>query len=420
LETLGEIRGFSFCINTKKGNYMDPITKALHETWKNIVTGKTNKLNENVHFANVKQDIDAGNSELADWHEDKYSGMWTKDNGIDRDANKAYDDLDQFNKEMETKYGKTEQGGYKTSLNDADFKRKQELEAANEAAYRRQGEREADEQERYTASVRKQEQEKRQNTARQELMKERGEKIRKGEDPAQLSPGDVTARERQLERQEREKRFDFITKPKSIMSTPTPGKTPYDDRAGDAPQPAKTPYDARGGSEDNVPTPTPKPTPGYDLSPSIKREPRPYPNYGDGDGAILKRAEERKRRANSTGAGPDRPALIIPIRTPAPQLAIPATTGSGLLNSVLNTNKKMYNSVISSLPSMPKIYEERDTEGQMAIGELKVLAQKAQELASMMKDDTQLEGWVQSKITKAKDYISSVHDYMNGNPDKID
>ena len=66
------------------------------------------------------------------------------------------------------------------------------------------------------------------------------------------------------------------------------------------------------------------------------------------------------------------------------------------------------------------ITEERDAEGQMAKGELEVLAKKAQELAAMMQDDTQLEAWVQSKITKAKDYISSVHDYMNGNPDKID
>ena len=80
--------------------------------------------------------------------------------------------------------------------------------------------------------------------------------------------------------------------------------------------------------------------------------------------------------------------------------------------------KPMY--VTGSLPSMPKIYEERDAEGQMAKGELMNLASKAQELANMIKDDTQLEAWVQSKITKAKDYISSVHDYMNGNPDKID
>ena len=82
--------------------------------------------------------------------------------------------------------------------------------------------------------------------------------------------------------------------------------------------------------------------------------------------------------------------------------------------------KPMYNSVTGSLPTIRKVYEERDAEGQMAKGELMVLASKAQELANMMKDDTQLEGWVQSKITKAKDYISSVHDYMNGNPDKID
>jgi hypothetical protein len=81
--------------------------------------------------------------------------------------------------------------------------------------------------------------------------------------------------------------------------------------------------------------------------------------------------------------------------------------------------KSLYDT-FAQITSGKVIREEKDTEGQMAIGELKVLAQKAQELTGMMKDDTQLEGWVQSKITKAKDYISSVHDYMNGNPDKID
>ena len=71
--------------------------------------------------------------------------------------------------------------------------------------------------------------------------------------------------------------------------------------------------------------------------------------------------------------------------------------------------------------TQPKIIKEMsDAEGQMAKGELQVMAKKAQELAAMMQDDTQLEAWVQSKITKAKDYISSVHDYMNGNPDKVD
>ena len=198
----------------------------------------------------------------------------------------------------------------------------------------------------------------------------------------------------------------WFPKPKP---TPTPGdgswggsKPKPGTGAWGGAQPGKPIYGPDGnliGVEDNT-TPTPKPTSGYDRILPDKENPNDnirgkYPVYQD-------------------------KIPSIPIRTPAPQSTVPATTGSGLLNSVLNANKKMYNSVTGSLPSMPKIYEERDTEGQMAIGELKVLAQKAQELASMMKDDTQLEAWVQSKITKAKDYISSVHDYMNGNPDKID
>ena len=167
-------------------------------------------------------------------------------------------------------------------------------------------------------------------------------------------------------------------------------------------QPGKPIYGPDGnliGVEDNT-TPTPKPTPKKDeFIPYINPNPSPFPRP---------RYIERE------------PKPIIPTRTPAPQPTAPATTGSGLLNNIMNFNKKAYKSVTGSLPTMPKIYEERDAEGQMAKGELMVVASKAQELANMMKDDTQLEAWVQSKITKAKDYISSVHDYMNGNPDKID
>lgn len=56
--------------------------------------------------------------------------------------------------------------------------------------------------------------------------------------------------------------------------------------------------------------------------------------------------------------------------------------------------------------------EEKDYEGEMARSELKTLADRANELASMIKDDDQLEAWVQSKITKAEDYINSVYDYL--------
>jgi hypothetical protein len=61
-----------------------------------------------------------------------------------------------------------------------------------------------------------------------------------------------------------------------------------------------------------------------------------------------------------------------------------------------------------------KEQNEIDDEGNMAKGELRMIASRAQELISMLDDNTQLEGWVQSKITKAEDYINSVYDYMKG------
>ena len=63
--------------------------------------------------------------------------------------------------------------------------------------------------------------------------------------------------------------------------------------------------------------------------------------------------------------------------------------------------------------------EEVDNEGAMAKGELKMIASRAQEILGMLGDNSQLEGWVQSKITKAEDYINSVYDYLKTNPDAI-
>jgi len=53
-----------------------------------------------------------------------------------------------------------------------------------------------------------------------------------------------------------------------------------------------------------------------------------------------------------------------------------------------------------------------DDEGNMAKRQLEHLAEYASELASMLDDNTQLEGWVQAKITLAQDYISKVKHYL--------
>ena len=75
----------------------------------------------------------------------------------------------------------------------------------------------------------------------------------------------------------------------------------------------------------------------------------------------------------------------------------------------------------ANIPHISKLVEEDDHEISMARGELEAVADKALKLSSMLQgksDETDgLEAWVQSKITKAKDYINSVVDYMTYNPD---
>lgn len=55
---------------------------------------------------------------------------------------------------------------------------------------------------------------------------------------------------------------------------------------------------------------------------------------------------------------------------------------------------------------------EIDHEGRMAKRQLQDIAEYAAELSEMLQDDTQLESWVQAKITKAADYISKVKHYL--------
>lgn len=55
---------------------------------------------------------------------------------------------------------------------------------------------------------------------------------------------------------------------------------------------------------------------------------------------------------------------------------------------------------------------EYDYEGEMAKNQLTTMIDAATELKGMLGDDDNLPEWVQSKITKATDYIDSVRDYL--------
>ncbi len=56
--------------------------------------------------------------------------------------------------------------------------------------------------------------------------------------------------------------------------------------------------------------------------------------------------------------------------------------------------------------------KEEDHEASMAKGQLYNAAKNAVALMKMIEDGDNLEGWVASKISRAADYLNSVHDYM--------
>lgn len=55
---------------------------------------------------------------------------------------------------------------------------------------------------------------------------------------------------------------------------------------------------------------------------------------------------------------------------------------------------------------------EIDREGRMAKRQLADISEYAQDLSQMLQDETQLEAWVQAKLTKAADYIKTVKHYV--------
>lgn len=63
---------------------------------------------------------------------------------------------------------------------------------------------------------------------------------------------------------------------------------------------------------------------------------------------------------------------------------------------------------------MAKDSREYDYEGEMVIGQLKRMINSSERLQKMLKPDTNLPEWVQSKITLALDYIETASSYVEG------
>ena len=59
-----------------------------------------------------------------------------------------------------------------------------------------------------------------------------------------------------------------------------------------------------------------------------------------------------------------------------------------------------------------EMHHDIDEEGKMAKRQLHDMQKYAHELSQMLQDTTQLESWVQAKLTKAADYLKTVKHYV--------
>jgi hypothetical protein len=80
------------------------------------------------------------------------------------------------------------------------------------------------------------------------------------------------------------------------------------------------------------------------------------------------------------------------------------------------SSKKDYNITMPHPGNMP---EEKDHEYSMARSELNTIENATKRLKKKMKGEGNIEAWVQSKITKAADYIDTAADYIDSRESKV-
>ena len=81
--------------------------------------------------------------------------------------------------------------------------------------------------------------------------------------------------------------------------------------------------------------------------------------------------------------------------------------------------KKLLKMTPGQVVKEAKEKQEYDYEGDMARSQLRSIMANAQAVHDMLKPDTNMAEWVQSKITLAADYISTVADYMQSERNEV-
>ena len=87
---------------------------------------------------------------------------------------------------------------------------------------------------------------------------------------------------------------------------------------------------------------------------------------------------------------------------------------------ISETARAIAKRVLEKENTAPAVNETEDYEGSMAKEQLVSMAHHALELAKMMDENTQLDAWVQSKISVASDYIQTVTDFLKYGHQEVD
>lgn len=92
----------------------------------------------------------------------------------------------------------------------------------------------------------------------------------------------------------------------------------------------------------------------------------------------------------------------------------PSQWGHARVNAYIRKGKGTYHGADKDLrEAKAKDSREYGYEGEMVMSQLKGIMAHAEQLNGMLKPDTDLPEWVQSKITLAYDYLQTAADYMN-------
>ena len=120
------------------------------------------------------------------------------------------------------------------------------------------------------------------------------------------------------------------------------------------------------------------------------------------------------RFSSSSPKRPTKPAPIVTAEETISEIIMPDLKNDlgGLDKTSFIKKHGISKSVAKTRVTEAKDEEEYGYEGDMAMNQLKTIVRHSEYLMDMMKPDTDLPEWVQSKITLATDYIQTACDYM--------